>query len=74
MWMVLLSTVDVSSLLICGNILSSLLNLKMIFKTLQTGIETGLLISMVGKLNFLNFVVQLVPVLLISKNERVRLC
>ena len=37
--------------LICGNKFNRLLNLNLIYKTLWTGAERGLLISMLGKLN-----------------------
>ena len=38
--------------LICGNNLNWLLNLNLIYETLWTGARTGLLISVLGKLNW----------------------
>ena len=38
--------------LICGNNLNWLLNLNLIYETLWTGARSGLLISMLGKLNW----------------------
>ena len=38
--------------LICGNNLNWLLNLNLIYETLWTGANSGLLISMLGKLNW----------------------
>ena len=38
--------------LICGNNLNWLLNLNLIYKTLWTGVRSGLLISMLGKLSW----------------------
>ena len=49
MLMILLSTLSVIRHLICGNNLNWLLNLNLIYKTLWTGVRSGLLISMLGK-------------------------
>ena len=42
--------------LICGNNLNWLLNLNLIYKTLWTGLRSGLLISVVGKLSWFTMV------------------
>ena len=47
-----LSTLSVIRHLICGNNLNWLLNLNLICKTLWTGVRSGLLISMLGKLSW----------------------
>ena len=52
MLMMLLSIVSVIGHLICGNNLNWLLNLNLIYETLWTGVRSGLLISMLGKLNW----------------------
>ena len=52
MLMILLSILSVIRHLICGNNLNWLLNLNLIYKTLWTGTRSGLLISIVGKLNW----------------------
>ena len=49
--MILLSILIVIRHLICGNNLNCLLNLNLIYETLSTGPGSGLLISMLGKLN-----------------------
>ena len=51
MLMILLSILSVIRHLICGNNLNWLLNLNLIYETLWTGVKSGLLISMLGKLN-----------------------
>ena len=51
MLMILLSILSVIRHLICGNNLNWLLNLNLICKTLWTGVRSGLLISMLRKLN-----------------------
>ena len=48
---ILLSILSVVRYLICGNILNWFLNLNLIVETLWTGSRSGLLISMLGKLN-----------------------
>ena len=53
MLMKLLSTLSVIRNLICGNNLSGLLNLNLIYETLWTGAGNGFLISMVEKPNLL---------------------
>ena len=49
--MILLSILGVIRHLICGNNLNWLLNLNLIYETLCTGVGSGLLISMLEKLN-----------------------
>ena len=51
MLMILLSTLNVIRHLICGNNLNWLLNLNLIYETLWTEARSGLLISMLKKLN-----------------------
>ena len=55
MQMILLYILSVIRHLICGNSLSWLLNLNLIYKTLWTGVRSGLLISMLGKHNWFQF-------------------
>ena len=50
--MILLSILSVIRHLICGNNLNWLLNLNLIYETLWTGVRSGLLISMLGKLSW----------------------
>ena len=50
MLMILLSILGVIGRLICGNNLNWLLNLNLIYERLWTGVKSGLLISMLGKL------------------------
>ena len=52
MLMILLSILSVIRHLICGNNLNWLLSLNLIYKTLWTGARSGLLILMLGKLNW----------------------
>ena len=52
MLMILLSTLCVIRHLICGNNYNWLLNFNMIYKTLYPGAGSGLLISMLEKLNW----------------------
>ena len=51
MLMILLSTLNVIMHLICGNNQNCLLNLNLTYETLWTGAGSGLLISMLEKLN-----------------------
>ena len=51
MLMILLSTLNVIRHLICGNNLNWLLNLNLIYETLWRGVGSGLLTSMLEKLN-----------------------
>ena len=51
MLMILFSVLSVIKHLICGNNLNWLLNLNLIYETLWTGAGSGLLISMLEKLN-----------------------
>ena len=52
MLMILLSTLSVVKHLICGNNQNWILLLNLIYKTLWTGTESGLLISMLKKLSW----------------------
>ena len=52
MLMILLSILSVIRHLIFGNNLNWLLNLNMIYETLWTGVRSGLLISMLGRLSW----------------------
>ena len=52
MLMILLSILSVIRHLLCGNNLNWLLNLNLIYETLWTGARSGLLVSMLGKLNW----------------------
>ena len=54
-------------ILICGNNLNWLLNLNLIFKTLWTGVRSGLLISMLGKLSWFRLTSLITMVLLMQK-------
>ena len=65
MLMILLSILSVIRHLICGNNLNWLLNLNLIYETLWTGLRSGLLISMVGKLIRFHLSVVITIVLLI---------
>ena len=51
--MIVLSILSVIRHLICGNNLNWLLNLNLIYETLWTGVRSGLLISLLGKLSWL---------------------
>ena len=64
MLMILLSIVSVIKHLICGNNLNWLLNLNLIYKTLWTGVRSGLLISILGKLHWFRFTGLITMVLL----------
>ena len=50
--MILLSILTVIRHLICGNNLNCLLSLNLIYKTLWTGVRSGLLISILEKLSW----------------------
>ena len=52
MLMILLSILSVVEHLICGNNLNWLVNLNLIYETQWTGVRSGLLISMLGKLSW----------------------
>ena len=52
MLMILLSILSVIVNMICGNNLKWLLNLNLIYETPWTGVRSGLLISVLGKLNW----------------------
>ena len=51
MLMILLSVLSVIGHPICGNNLNWFLNLNQIYETMRTGVRSGLLISMLGKLS-----------------------
>ena len=63
----LLSILSVTRHLICGNNLNWLLNLNLIYKTMWTGIRSGLLISLLGKFNWFHLTGQITMVLLMRK-------
>ena len=65
--MTLLSILTVIRHLICGNILNWLLNLNLIYESLRTGIRSGLLISMLGKLCWFCLTSLITMVLLMRK-------
>ena len=67
MLLILLSILGVIGLLICGNNLNWLLNLNLIYETLWTGVRSGLLISMLGKLSWFPFTGLITMVLLMGK-------
>ena len=65
--MMLLSILSVIRHLISGNNLNWLLNLNLIYETLWTGVGSGLLISILGKLNWFRLISQITIVLLMWK-------
>ena len=65
MLMILLSILPVIRHLICGNNLNWLLNLNLIYKTLWTGVGSGLLISKLGKLSWFCLTSKTVTVIII---------
>ena len=67
MLMILLSILSVIRHVICGNKLNQLLKLNLILETLWTGARSGLLISMLGKLNWFYLTGLITLVLLIWK-------
>ena len=67
MLMILLSVLSVMGHLICGSNLNWLLNLNLIYETLWTGVRNGLLISMLGKLNWFRLTGLITMVLLMLK-------
>ena len=64
MLMILLFILSVTRHLICSNNLNWLLNLNLIYETLWTGVRSGLLISLLGKLNWFRFIGLITMVLL----------
>ena len=64
MLMILLSILSEIRHLICGNNLNWLLSLNLIYETLWTGVRSGLLISMLGKLNWFHLTSLMTLVLL----------
>ena len=64
MLMILLSILSVIRHLICGNNLNWLLNLNLIYKTLWTGVRSGLLISLLVQLNWFRLTSLMTMVLL----------
>ena len=67
MLIMLLSILSVFRHLICGNNLNWLLNMNLIYETLWTGIRSGLLISMLGKLSWFRLTGLITMVLLMWK-------
>ena len=67
MLIILLSTLSVIRHLICGNNENWLLNLNLIYETLWTGTGSGLLISMLEKLNWFRLAGPITLVLLTGK-------
>ena len=65
MLMMLLLILSMIRNLTCGNNLNWLLNLNLIDETLRTGVRSGLLISMHGKLRWFRFAGQTIMVLLL---------
>ena len=64
MLMIVLSILSEIRHLICGNNLNWLLNLNLIYDTLWTGVRNGLLISILGKLNWFRLTCLITMVLL----------
>ena len=64
MLMILLSVLSVIKHLICGNNLHWLPSLNLIYETLGTGTRSGLLTSMLGKLNWFHLTGLITMVLL----------
>ena len=64
MLMILLFILSVTRHLICGNNLNWFLNLNLIYKTLWVGVRSGMLISMLGKLNWFHLTSLITMVLL----------
>ena len=62
-----LYSLSVNRHLICGNNLNWLLNLNLIYKTWWTGVRSGLLISMLGKLSWFRLTGLITMVLLMLK-------
>ena len=67
MLMILLSILSVIKHIICGNNLNWLLNLNLIYETPWTGVRSGLLISMLGKLSWFRLTGLITMVLLMWK-------
>ena len=65
--MILLSIISVIRHLVCGNNLNWLLNLNLVYETLWTGARSGLLISMLEKLNWFQLASLIALVLLMWK-------
>ena len=64
---ILLSILNVISYLICGNNLNWLLNSNLIYKTLWTGVWSGWLISMLGRVSWFRLIGLITLVLLMWK-------
>ena len=62
--MILLCMLSMTRHLICNNNLNWLLNLSLIYETLWTGVRSGLLISMLGKLSWFSLTGLITMVLL----------
>ena len=67
MLMILLSILSVIRHQICGNNLNWLQNFNLIYETLWTGVRSGLLISMLGKLSLFHLTGLITMVLLMGK-------
>ena len=67
MLMLLLTILSVIRHLICGNNLTWLLNLNLIYETLWIGVRSGLLISVLGKLSWFCLTGLITVVLLVWK-------
>ena len=65
--MILLCMLSMTRHLICNNNLNWLLNLSLIYETLWTGVRSGLLISMLGKLSWFRLTGLITMVLLMWK-------
>ena len=80
--MILLSVLSVIRHLICGNNLNELLNFNLIYETLFTGVRSGLLISMLQKLNWFRLTGLITLVLFVwkwmgqflTKNHLIKCC
>ena len=67
MLMILLSILSVIRHQICGNTLNWLQNFNLIYETLLTGVRSGLLISVLGKLSLFHLTGLITMVLLMGK-------
>ena len=65
--LILMSILSVIRHLICGNNLNWFLNLNLIYETLCTGVSSGLLISMLGKLTWFHLTGLIKMALLMQK-------
>ena len=65
--LILMSILSVIRHLICGNNLNWFLNLNLIYETLCTGVSSGLLISILGKLSWFHLTGLITMALLMQK-------